>query len=107
MRTRRHATFTPCFGERDAAFLAHLVVSPPDFDQVLAVDIGAAAVSDADLRAGVILQVPGRRDELASRLRAPETLSRMAAKDSAASGSIDLTVTREYYLESGDLAGAT
>jgi hypothetical protein len=97
-----------CFGQRDAAFLAHLITAPPDFDQILSVELGAlSGVSEDDLRAGVIVTVPDRQDDVGSRLQEGEAFSGgVQAEESGTSGSIELTVTSEYYLETGDLAEA-
>ncbi len=97
-----------CFGERNAAFLAHLITAPPDFDQLLAVELSSlSGVSDKELRAGVIVAVPGRADDVKARLQEGETFSgQVQAQKTGTSGSIELTVAREYYLETGDLAAA-
>jgi len=94
-----------CFGGRDLAFLAHLITAPPDFDQILAVRLGASTgVSDDDLRAGVIVRVAGRADDVSTRLREPENVT--VELVGTAAGSLELTVDREVYLETGDLAEA-
>jgi hypothetical protein len=95
-----------CFGERDTAFLAHLITAPPDFDQILFADIGSlSGVSDEDLRAGVIVTVPDRPDDVKARLQEGEAFSgAIQVEGTGTPGSIELTVAHEYYLETGDLA---
>jgi hypothetical protein len=94
-----------CFGQRDAAFLAHLITAPPDFDQILSAEVTSpGGVSDDDLHAGVIIAVPGRADDLAARLTGPGAFT--AAVQTGTPGSIDLTIAQQYYLETGDLASA-
>jgi hypothetical protein len=97
-----------CFGQRDAAFLAHLdEAPPPDFDQVLQAEVGAMTdVSDEQLRDGVVVGVPDRSDEIEARLEEGETFSAELAEPPAASASIELTVSAEYYFETGDLAAS-
>jgi hypothetical protein len=97
-----------CFGERDAAFLAHLITAPPDFDQILFADIGSlSGVPDEDLRAGVIVTVPDRPDDVKARLQEGEAFSgALQVEGTGAPRSIELTVAHEYYLETGDLAAA-
>lgn len=97
-----------CFGQRDAAYLAHLITAPPDFDQILVVELGSlSGVSDDDLRAGVIVAKPDRADDVKARLQEGEAFSgAVQAEDTGTSGSIELTAAREYYLETGDLAAA-
>jgi hypothetical protein len=89
-----------CFGERDAAFLAHLITAPPDFDQILFADIGSlSGVSDEDLRAGVIVTAPDRPDDVKMRLQDGEAFSGAIQVEGAGTpGSIGLTVGHEYYL---------
>jgi hypothetical protein len=104
--TARGALRYLCFGERDAAFLAHLVTAPPDFDQILAVELGSlSGVTEDALRAGVTVAVPDRPDDVESRLKEKEALS-CEVQDTGTPGSIELTVANEYYLETGDLASA-
>jgi hypothetical protein len=95
-----------CFGTRDVTYMAHLISAPPDFDQVIRVELGALdAISDDELRAGVVLTVPGREDEVDSRLVEGDAFAgEVRTQDGAGSGTIELTVGREYYLETGDLA---
>lgn len=97
-----------CFGARDAAFLAHLITAPPDFDQILVVELGSpSGVSDEDLRAGVVVTVPDRPDEVTARLQEKEAFSgAIQAEETGTPGSIEFTVTSEYYFETGDLAAA-
>ncbi len=56
-------------GSRKNAFLFHPITRAPDFDQVLAVDVSQTALSDEQLRVGVMLAVPGRKNVVAERLR--------------------------------------
>jgi hypothetical protein len=96
-----------CFGQPDAAHLAHLVEGPPpDFDQVLQVDVGALnGVSDEQLRDGVVIAVRDRRDEIEARLQPGEAFSaELDGEATGGSASIELTVASEYYFETGDLA---
>jgi hypothetical protein len=94
-----------CFGQRDAAFLAHLVQAPPDFDQILQVEISElTGVSEEQLRKGVIIAVPDREDQIETNLQEGEALAADVQVELAStSGSIKLLVLSEYYLETGDL----
>jgi hypothetical protein len=83
------------FGSPDAAFAAHLISGPPDFDHVLAVD-GMGAQT---LPATVV--IPGRRNDSEQRLR-PGDRVRVSGGGSSAEGT--LHAGDEIYLELGDLA---
>ena len=94
-----------CFGQRDVAFLAHLITAPPDFDQILSAAVSSlAGVSDDDLSAGVVLTVPDRSDDVASRLTGTDAFSG-AVQAGGTPGTIELKIVQEHYLETGDLAG--
>lgn len=97
-----------CFGQRDAALLAHLITAPPDFDQILSAAVSSlAGVSDEDLRAGVIIAVPDRADDVVARLAATDAFSGAGqASQTGMQGSIELKLAQEYYLETEDLASA-
>ena len=97
-----------CFGQSDAAFLAHLITAPPDFDQVLSAAVGSlTGVSDEDLHAGLVIAVPDRPDDLTQRLTEADAFSgQVQAGRAGPPGSIELKVLSEYYLETGDLAAA-
>ena len=83
------------FGSREEAFLAHLVTGPPDFDQILAVDV-PSDVGDAELHAGVKLTsgLPGR----------PLPPSGAIAVTFDDGRTTSLKVRNQIYLETGDLA---
>jgi hypothetical protein len=93
------------FGDGDAAFLAHLVTAPPDFDQVLSVKVGSlGTTSEEDLRDGVIVEVPDRPNDVEAKLDEGETFTGEVQAEAPAP--VELTVESEYYLETGDLAKA-
>jgi hypothetical protein len=106
--TDRESLRYVCFGQPDAAFLAHVITAPPDFDQILGIEIGALnGVSDEELRAGVIIRVAERSNDVEVRLKEGETVSGEVRREpSGNSASIELTVASEHYLETGDLAEA-
>jgi hypothetical protein len=56
------------FGTPDQAFMVHAISGPPDFDQVLAVNVEGSGLTADELAKGVRLSVPGRSNELSSRL---------------------------------------
>ena len=92
------------FGSRSETFLAHWIAGPPDFDQLLAVRLGGASLSDAELANGVVVTVPGKANMATQRLRGPASVKAMtmAAADTAARA-LTVAVTRELYFEEGEL----
>ena len=48
--------------------MAHLLSAPPDFDQILAVDIENEELSDELLRKGLYVSLPERENDIEGRL---------------------------------------
>jgi hypothetical protein len=88
------------FGAGDECFLGHLVTRPPDFDQVLSIQLVSGAISDEKFRRGPIITVPGRANDIRQRLKAGEQVS---VKLDGTTAPIAVTVERELYLEEGEL----
>jgi hypothetical protein len=107
-----------CVGEPDAVVLAHLVTGAHDFDHLVDARVRSAEHLPAELlRAGVVLTFPDRPSEVAARLRADEAIvgqveagqieaGQVEAGAVDSPGAIEITVTRDYYLETGDLSAA-
>ena len=55
-------------GRRDRAFAIHRITRSPSFDEIVKVDLGGDAPSDAELGAGVEATIAGAPDEPARRL---------------------------------------
>jgi hypothetical protein len=95
------------FGQPDAAHLAHLVEGPPpDFDQVLHVEVGGlSGVTAEQFRDGVVIGVPDRSDKIEERLQPGDTFpAELEGESDGGSASVELVVASEYYFETGDLA---
>jgi len=95
------------FGKGQELFLAHVITQPPDFDQVLSVQVGNHQFTDEDLLQGVRVVFPGRANTISSKIEEGEQLlgkARIVGQD--APGSIDLPVGVgiELYFETEDLA---
>ena len=95
------------FGKGQELFLAHVITQPPDFDQVLSVQVGNHQFTDEDLLQGVRVVFPGRANTISSKITEGEQLvgkARIVGQD--APGSIDLPVAVgiELYFETEDLA---
>ena len=93
------------FGSPSEPFLAHLITRPPDFDQVTAIEIAAPC---ADWLAGwegvgISLKIDDTDGSPDRALREGDQVS-ATRLDGLATGSAVLTVRREFYLETGDLA---
>src|SRR5262249_36002866 len=94
------------FGKGDDLFLAHRIVMPPDFDQLLPVRIADQTFSDEALQRGIILTLPERANTIAERLMADETVTaeaRDAATGILLAAGFEVTGEPEVYLEEGEL----
>jgi hypothetical protein len=87
------------FGSGDGLFLAHLLSAPPDFDQVLKVEVDGSS-AEMDMTAGWSLDFPTRSNKVEDRLKGGEQIScSMEGGDS-----ISVRVIAEPYCEVGELA---
>jgi len=93
------------FGKGQERFLAHVISGPPDFDQLLAVDVAGLDLTDDQLAGGVPLVVPGRHNEPGDRLTEGEKVTTTAHLDGGGKP-VEVVVTSELYVETADLAEA-
>jgi hypothetical protein len=89
------------FGSRTEPFLAHEITKPPDFDQTTAIDITALPADWDD--AAVALKIEGSGPPPDAPLREGEQICATLV-DAPATGALSVTVRKEFYFESGDLA---
>jgi hypothetical protein len=92
------------FGEEEELFLAHQITRPPDFDQIVSVDVSGLDFTAEELRSGMIVRIPGRDNTGATRLRVSDSVE--AVIDRAGSGdpiTLHLDVQAEPYFEDGEL----
>jgi hypothetical protein len=93
------------FGSLSEPFLAHVITRPPDFDQIMAIEIAAPS---SDWLAGwegigIALKIDGSDRLLNTALREGHQV-KATRLDGLATDSAVLTVRREFYLETSDLA---
>ena len=95
------------FGKGQELFLAHVISQPPDFDQMLSVQVGNHHFADEDLRQGVRVVFSGRANTITNKIKEGEQLlgkAQLVGQDP--SGSVDLMLAAgiELYFETEDLA---
>ena len=94
------------FGQAPDLFLAHVITRPPDFDQILGVTIGDAALTADDLKRGIRIQIPGRANTPNTRIKAGERVSGQAQLPDAQTEQplvLQLEAGTEFYFEEGEL----
>ena len=92
------------FGKEGGLFLAHLIVAPPDFDQVASVSVTEHSFNDEELARGVKVSIPGTINSSGTRLKEKQQVEGVVNLDNASiSTKIQLEVNRELYFEEGEL----
>jgi hypothetical protein len=94
------------FGQDKNLFLAHRITLPPDFDQLLTVQITGQTFTDEALQRGIILTIPERANTIAERLIAGKTVAgeaRDAATGILLAAGFHVGAGQEFYLEEGEM----
>jgi hypothetical protein len=92
------------FGKGKETFIAHRITQPPDFDQLLRVELVSRGLFPAMIEEGFTIVVPDRPNEPARRLRQGETVDAVArVRDHQADLPVKITVIGEPYFEEGEL----
>ena len=92
------------FGKGGELFLAHLIVTPPDFDQVLSVKVKGHEFTDEELAKGVVVAFPETTNTPAGRLKAKQQASGEMTSGSAPSlAKVQIEVSGELFFEEGEL----
>jgi hypothetical protein len=91
------------FGTPDDLFLAHRIVVPGDFDQILPIKIVGQQFSDADLSQELRIVVSGRPNTSSGRLRKSQDITAQLLHTNGEARNITLQPNRELYFEESEL----
>ena len=92
-------------GRGGELFFAHIIRQPPDFDQILSVELGSPHPDDEELKAGIEVVIPGRANTAEERLRHDETATARGHVTGAHQFlDLEFAEVRELYFEEGELA---
>ncbi len=91
------------FGKGGELFLAHRIVRPPDFDQVLSVKAIEPALTDAELAQGVTVVFPGTKNTVSGRLGIQKIAGEATLAGSTVQKKIQVDIGRVLYFEEGEL----
>ena len=91
------------FGKGGELFMAHLITSPPDFDQMVAVELPGHKFTDAQLGKGVRVVFTDRENSVASRLKEGEEAAGEVGAGRAPKQKIQVKAAREIFFEEGEL----
>jgi hypothetical protein len=87
------------FGRGPEFFLAHSIVKPPDFDQIVSVEVSGLKLTDADLGTAIRLSIPSKKNSSADRMKEGE----QAAAELSDGRKLNVRIIREFYFEEGEL----
>jgi hypothetical protein len=92
------------FGKGGELFLAHFINGAPDFDHVLTVRTVSPTLSEAEVNAGILVEIPKRANTIKNRLVDSLTVDADTVTTSnASSRPLRIATGRTLYLEEGDL----
>lgn len=92
------------FGSAQELFLAHYITKPPDFDQVLSVNVDDHSFADAELNRGIEITIPGRPNQAGQRIKeAQQVAGQLPTADPKRPLTITLKANKEIYFEEGEL----
>jgi hypothetical protein len=92
------------FGKGQELFLAHRIAGPPDFDQMLSVQVTGHKFTDEELAQGMPVAFPGTKSTVADRLKAKQQIAgEVRVGKPLALKAIQVNVGKELYFEEGEL----
>jgi len=92
------------FGKGGELFLAHFINGAPDFDHVLTVRTVSPALSEAEVNAGILVEIPQRANTIKNRLVDSLTVdAETVSTSNASSRPLKIATDRTLYLEEGEL----
>ncbi|MDQ3660550.1 MAG: hypothetical protein M3454_05725 [Actinomycetota bacterium] len=95
------------FGTEQQFFLAHRITRPPDFDQILSVNVSGHRFTEDELsreHSGVLITIPGRSNTLLDRIKPGEKVSGRGHVVGAHQFlDLQVEVLAELYFEEGEL----
>jgi hypothetical protein len=87
------------FGRGKELFLAHSIVKPPDFDQILSVEVMGADLTNEQLSSAIPIRVPDRKNVPSDRIKEGQQVTAGLPGDVK----LKIRVLRELYFEEGEL----
>jgi hypothetical protein len=91
------------FGEGQELFLSHLISRPPDFDQILSVQVTGHEFTGEQLESGVHIVIPERKNTATDRIHESEKVVGRIQNSGPAVPQISFQATVEFYFEEGEL----
>jgi hypothetical protein len=86
-------------GRGKELFLTHSIVRPPDFDQILSVNVTGADLTDAQLSSAMLIRVPDRKNTPSDRIKEDQQVT----VETPGGGKLTIRALKEFYFEEGEL----
>ena len=96
------------FGKAQELFLAHVITQPPDFDQVLGIQVDGFQFTDDELRHGLLVTFPGRANSEDQKIKEQEQITgqvQIPGQIGSRPREVQIKARVEFYFETGDLSG--
>src|SRR6185503_8416373 len=91
------------FGKSSELFLAHLIIKPNDFDQIISIKIPGQTFTDGDLAKGMRIEFLNRgntsKERLKEKVKAPGRLHLPGGNPQT----VSVETVKELYFEEGEL----
>ena len=87
------------FGRGKELFLAHSIVKPPDFDQILSVDVTGGDVTDEQLSSAILIRIPSRKNAASDKIKEDQQVSAELPNGAK----LAIHALKEFYFEEGEL----
>jgi hypothetical protein len=91
------------FGRGKELFLAHRISQPPDFDQILSIQVSGSYLTDEALGRGIDVVFPTRDNTAEDRMREKQTATASVRINSKKTEKLSIETLREFYFEEGEL----
>jgi hypothetical protein len=97
------------FGKGPERFLAHAIIKPGDFDQILSINVAGHELTDEELSRGVRVVIPKRKNQASKRLKQNEQVvgtAQLGGVDRAGrplATTFQIQEIEEIYFEDGEL----
>jgi len=87
------------FGRGKELYLAHSIVKPPEFDQILSVEVTGVDPTDEQLSSTILIRIPDRKNAPSDRIKEDQQVT----AELPGGAKLAIRALREFYFEEGEL----
>ncbi len=96
-------TYLPFGQEEEELFAVHLITTPPDFDQIVSIQVENQPVSENSRLSGIPITLVGRTDTISKKIKEGEQLKGTLRRGTRGEQFLQFDVGTEWYFETEDL----